>query len=316
MKRRGDGWRISKARRVPCEVRLDRLIFGATGLKPSSLLEIEGFRVVADFRPHPQGKIPTYKRVRKFRSVGSSSQIVSQYEPLVPWVDQCRVTMIADDVRGLALEEVEAATAHFSNHRLSVVELAFDFVEDAGVDRKFVLQHGVFGKSRRQPNPAGQGYVRYGTRASAKLVRCYRKHQLNRFRVELEFHLRMNSTTASDRLPQAPRTGSPPSGCFRPGRSLANDLPASDCDSSSNRNNHASRFHWMFHQLVGACYLVQRDNLCDVESLPPASSDLLMSRVASIFASAGTSSLPTKKSLAFTNTSCQTGVSGVGVLVA
>jgi hypothetical protein len=41
-----------------------------------------------------------------------------------------------------------------------------------------------------------------------------------------------------------------------------------------------------------------------------------MSRVASIFASAGTSSLPTKKSLAFTKTGCHTGVSGIGVLVA
>ena len=171
-----------------CRVRLDRLVFGATGRMPSRLPEIEGFRVVADFRPHPQGKIPTYGRVRKSRSVGSSSQILSQYEPLVPWVDPWRFTMIADDVRGLALEEVEAVLVHCASHKVSVVELAVDFAEDAGVDRKFVLRHGVFGKSRCQPNPAGPDYVRYGTRASSKLVRCYSKHELSCFRVELECH--------------------------------------------------------------------------------------------------------------------------------
>jgi hypothetical protein len=188
MKRGYDGRRISKARRSPCQVRLDRLVFGATGRMPSRLLEIAGYRVVADFRPHRQGKIASYGRVRKFRSVGSSSQILSQYEPLVPWVDPWRFTMIADDVRGLAPEEVEAVLVHCANHKVTLVELAVDFAEDAGVDRKFVLRHGVFGKSRRQSNPAGQDYVRYGTRASSKLVRCYRKHELGSFRVELESH--------------------------------------------------------------------------------------------------------------------------------
>jgi hypothetical protein len=96
--------------------------------------------------------------------------------------------MIADDSPVLAPEEIEAVLVHCANHKLSLVELAVDFAEDAGVDRKFVLRHGVFGKSRRQPNPAGRDYVRYGTRASSKLIRCYSKHELNCFRVELESH--------------------------------------------------------------------------------------------------------------------------------
>jgi hypothetical protein len=173
---------------APCQVRLDRLIFGATGRMSSELQKIAGFRVVEDFRAHRQGKIATYERVRKFRRVGSSSQIVCQYEPLVPWVDPCRITMIADDDRGLTPIEVEAVLVHCANHKVSLVELAIDFAEDAGVDRKFVLRHGVFGKSRRQPDPAGQGNLRYGTRASSRLVRAYLKPMVNCFRVELETH--------------------------------------------------------------------------------------------------------------------------------
>ena len=171
-----------------CRVRLDRLIFGATERMPSRLLEIKGFRVIGDFRPHRQGKLVVYERVRKFRAIAGSSQIVCQHRPRVPWVDPCRVTMIADDDCGLTQVEVEAVLVHCANHKVSLVELAVDFAQDAGVDRKFVLRHGVFGKSRRQPNPAGRDYVRYGTRASSKLIRCYPKRELNCFRVELEGH--------------------------------------------------------------------------------------------------------------------------------
>src|SRR5690348_15639911 len=35
-----------------------------------------------------------------------------------------------------------------------------------------------------------------------------------------------------------------------------------------DRHNHTPRFHRMLDQLMGACYLIQGNNLCDVESLP------------------------------------------------
>lgn len=170
-------------------MRLDRLIIGATRRMPLSGFEIEGFRVTEDFRPRRQGKFATYGRVRKFRSVGSSSLIVLQYQPLLAWLRYpCRITFIGDDRWGVILENIEAVLVHCTTHQIFLVEIAFDFALDVGVDRRFVLRHGVFGKSRRQPDPAGRGNLRYGTRASAKLVRSYRKHQLECFRVELESH--------------------------------------------------------------------------------------------------------------------------------
>jgi hypothetical protein len=82
-----------------------------------------------------------------------------------------------------------------------------------------------------------------------------------------------------------------------------------------NRHDHATGLHGMLDQLMGACNLIQGYNLRYIESVPPRRA-LLMSWVASILASSGTSSLPTKKSLAFKKTSYQTGVSVIGVLVA
>ena len=37
------------------------------------------------------------------------------------------------------------------SHKLSLVELAFDFAPKNGVNEKFVLQHGIFRRSRRGP---------------------------------------------------------------------------------------------------------------------------------------------------------------------
>jgi hypothetical protein len=67
-------------------------------------------------------------------------------------------------------------------------ELAFDFDPSSGVDDAFVLQHALFGKSRFRSDRGGPGQLRYGSRFSGKLVRCYRKDAVNAFRVEIELH--------------------------------------------------------------------------------------------------------------------------------
>src|SRR5277367_2626067 len=43
----------------------------------------------------------------------------------------------------------------------------------------------------------------------------------------------------------------------------------------SDRNNHATCFHRMFDQLMGACYLIQGNDFCDVESLPSCPKGLI-----------------------------------------
>jgi len=126
--------------------------------------------------------------MKRFRSLTNSSQIVLRYEKAMPWLSNWRIEMIGDDETGITPEEIEAVLAHCWSHKLALVELAFDFAPETGVDRTFLLRHGLFGKSRRRKNRGGGEQLRYGGRRCPKLVRCYWKKELGRYRVELEVH--------------------------------------------------------------------------------------------------------------------------------
>jgi hypothetical protein len=171
----------------PCQARLDRATFGAIPDHKKGIQIVPGYKRVADFKPHRQGKIVAYDRVRKFRGLTNSSEINIQYERRVPWVPPERVTMIGHDQTGLTLEEIESVTSQCYRHSLSMVELALDFPPES-VDCQFVLRYGHPGKSRRRVDRGGPGTLRYGGRQCPKLVRCYLKKQLGCFRVELEIH--------------------------------------------------------------------------------------------------------------------------------
>jgi hypothetical protein len=132
--------------------------------------------------------LATYRRVRIYRSLTSSARIVLQYERLVPWVQPWRFTLIADDSTGITSEDIAAVVMNCMSHSVTMVELALDFPALSEVDRDFVLRFGRFGKSHRKLNIGGSTYLRYGSRASPKLVRCYFKSEINSYRVEVESH--------------------------------------------------------------------------------------------------------------------------------
>jgi len=181
-----------------CVVRLDRIVLGARRALESteatdknrapSVPAIPGFKLFNDFRARPQGRVPTYARVRLLRSLENNSLARIQHERVMPWLRPFRVTLVGDDRQGVTPDEIRRFVTQFSSHRLSLVEIAFDFDPSSGVDEDFVLRHGQFGKSRRRKDRGGRDQVRYGSRASPKLVRCYWKRQLGCYRVELELH--------------------------------------------------------------------------------------------------------------------------------
>jgi hypothetical protein len=150
------------------------------------LLPIDGFRVVRDIRM--VGKGENYGRIRQFRSRTTSSSVTVQYKPHYPWLRPHSVTTIGDDQAGISADEVELIVAQFSSCRPSMFELAIDFDLDTGVDRAFILRHGVFGKTQWRSDRGGGESLRYGSRRSPKLVRCYLKEALGCYRVELEIH--------------------------------------------------------------------------------------------------------------------------------
>jgi hypothetical protein len=177
-----------KTNQSGCRVRLDRLIVNAVGERSSTLPEIDGFHLATDFRPRPQGRIATYARVRSLRSATSSSRIFIQHKPQQPWLKPWRIKLEGDDERGLTPREVGSVIAHCINHKVSLAEVAVDFDSTVGVDMKFVMRHGKFGKSQRRTGEGWTEYLRYGSRGSAKMVRCYPKKQLDCYRTELEIH--------------------------------------------------------------------------------------------------------------------------------
>ena len=174
--------------RARCTPRLDRIRFSAAPRRGPEIPAIKGFRVLQDFRPKPQGKIASYARVKKLLSETTSCAITIQYKPLQPWLNACIVTAIGDDALGITPEEVERIAGGFRNIQLCLVELALDFDRELGIDRQYVRRFARFGKSRQRDDRGGPEQVRFGSRGSTKVVRCYEKKQLNAYRVELELH--------------------------------------------------------------------------------------------------------------------------------
>jgi hypothetical protein len=167
-------------------VRLDRLVISGAARKGPCVKQIEGFKVESDFRAHQSGKIFTFERIRKFKSRGKSTLIDEQYKPQKPWLAACRFTLIGDDQTGITPAEIMALLRDITGPKVTMFELAFDFPAALKINRAFILRHGSFGKShRRKELPQ---WLRYGSRSSAKLVRCYFKEPISSFRVELEIH--------------------------------------------------------------------------------------------------------------------------------
>ena len=151
------------------------------------LPEIPEFRVRRDRFVRPQTSVPTYRRVRDLQSPKTKSEINAQYWRARPWWPPVKLTIIAGPRRGLQRGELEAVAKAFKEVRLLLVELAFDFRLDSGIDREFVLQHGLFGRSLLV---GGQFYntLRYGSQTGPKLVRAYAKKETSSYRVEVELH--------------------------------------------------------------------------------------------------------------------------------
>ena len=112
--------------------------------------QIRGFDVVWDHFVKPQADIPTYGRVRKYRSRTNDTKIFWQYQRRCPWLKPWKITLIADDRYGLTASEVRSVVRHCRSYRILIVELALDFYVPPPVNDAFVRRHGIFGKSRRR----------------------------------------------------------------------------------------------------------------------------------------------------------------------
>ena len=169
-----------------CQVRIDRVQFLAE-TRISQLPAIPGFRVERDCFVRRRICISTYLRVRTCKNHRTGTKLFIQYRPACPWLCAVKITAIADDRQGLRRLELKTLFNCFVGARLLLIEVAVDFLQVSGVDCRFVTRHAVFGKSR----PRASSYpdsLRYGSRKSDTLIRCYLKPSVSAYRVEMELH--------------------------------------------------------------------------------------------------------------------------------
>lgn len=170
------------------KIRLDRVGLLSSAPHRAKPVSINGFEIQYDRFVRPQGKIATYARARSLQSTTSGTRIAWQYGRKHGWLKPWRIVVNGDDQTGITPTELRSVLRRCRHDRLVLAELAIDFLPNTGVNRQFVLRHGRFGKSRRDTERGGAAQLRYGTRKSMKLVRCYWKDVVGAYRVELELH--------------------------------------------------------------------------------------------------------------------------------
>ena len=131
-------------------VQLDRvqvLSWAPQGRKPPHM---KGYKIVRDWFVRSQTTIATYARSRQYQSVTDDTKIFWQYQRLKPWLKPWKITIVADDRTGLSYEQIQQVLKHRRDYRFLTVEIAVDFCPSAGINKRFVRQHGAFGKSRHR----------------------------------------------------------------------------------------------------------------------------------------------------------------------
>jgi hypothetical protein len=171
-----------------CEIKVDRIIATASFQSGKTPPYLEGYQVVRDSFVRYQTDIPTYSRARELWNARTRVRIYVRYERRCTFLAPFKITIIGDDQGGLSRRDILHVLKAFRNYHLLLIEIAFDFFPDSGVDADYVRQHGVFGKSRVKLSRLFANSLRYGGRRSGKMVRCYWKKSIDRFRVELELH--------------------------------------------------------------------------------------------------------------------------------
>lgn len=186
-------------------VKIDRVVVTSKAALASPPA-LDGYTVIRNCFVRQQTTKPTYARSTTYWSLVDETKIYWKYQPLQSWLRPWKITIIADDRKGLSYEELSNVLRYCRGYHLLAVEVAVDFSPEVGINRRFVRVHGVFGKCRQQRKKDDR--LCYGSRKADKFVRCYHKRKLGVFRVEPELHgglLRRNSIFTLDDFVHLPQ---------------------------------------------------------------------------------------------------------------
>ena len=130
--------------------RLDRVQIVSWAPQGRTPPELDGYRTVRDSFVRCQTTTSTYARCRWLQSLTSDMKIFWQYQRLKGWLKPWKITIIADDKKGLSYDDIALVLKHCSFYRFLTVEIAADFHPSLAINKDFIRQHGVFGKSHRR----------------------------------------------------------------------------------------------------------------------------------------------------------------------
>jgi hypothetical protein len=170
----GNGQASAPAPVPGCEVKLDREQLYCVQNPTAALMAVHSFKSLTGHRINrpADGRFQAYSRVQWFESRTSGMKFLIESERREAWLPPYRLTLYADDRTGLLPDEVFAVLEVLPDFRLTVMELAVD-VHPGQMNRKFVREHALFGKSRPVPSVNGTDY--WGTRRGTKRVQAYVK---------------------------------------------------------------------------------------------------------------------------------------------
>jgi hypothetical protein len=157
-----------------CAAKLDRTQ-GYCRQNPTPALNgIPGFRRGRGHRiTRPKdGRFQAYGYVQWFESRSSAMKFLIESARREAWLPPYRLTLYADDRTGLLPDEVFGILEVLPDFRLTMMELAVDFRPER-VNRKFVREHALFGKSKPVAPEGTTDY--WGTRRGSKRVQAYVK---------------------------------------------------------------------------------------------------------------------------------------------
>jgi hypothetical protein len=133
-------------------VRLDRVqlvSWAPRGRKPPRL---KGFAITQDSFVRTQTTTATYARCRQYKSLTNDAKIFWQYYPRKGWLKRWKITLVGDDESGLTRDELERVLNHCNFFRFLLLEVAIDFSRPTAVNRRFIREHAVLGKSQPRAN--------------------------------------------------------------------------------------------------------------------------------------------------------------------
>jgi hypothetical protein len=161
-------------RRSLCTVKLDRQQLYCIQNPTAALMAVPGFKSLTGHRiDRPaDGRFQAFGRVHWFQTTTSQMKVLVESERREGWLPPYRVTLYADDRTGLLPDQVFGVLEVLPDFRMTMLELAFDFAPEQ-MNRRFVREHALFGKSRPVPSVNGTDY--YGTRRGSKRVQVYCK---------------------------------------------------------------------------------------------------------------------------------------------